>query len=72
MPDYPGTIWLTQQKRIDRDSAVFGEAAFDITDKLTLTGGIRFFESENSLKGFYGYGSGLQLRHRRGRLLQAA
>jgi iron complex outermembrane receptor protein len=54
----PGTIWLTQQKRIDRDSAVFGEAAFDLTDKLTITGGIRFFKSDNSLKGFYGYGEG--------------
>jgi outer membrane receptor protein involved in Fe transport len=58
VPGYPGTIWLTQQKRIDRDSAAFGEAAFDITDKLTLTGGIRFFKSDNSLKGFYGYGAG--------------
>ena len=36
----------------------FGEAAFDITDKLTLTGGIRFFKADNSLKGFYGYGLG--------------
>ncbi|MBO9559339.1 MAG: TonB-dependent receptor [Caulobacter sp.] len=58
VPGYPHTIWLTQQKRIDRDSAVFGEASFDITDKLTLTAGIRFFKSDNSLKGFYGYGAG--------------
>lgn len=58
VPGYPGTIWLTKQKRVDRDSAVFGEAAFDLTDKLTLTGGIRFFKSDNSLKGFYGYGAG--------------
>lgn len=58
VPGYPGTIWLTQQKRVDRDSAAFGEAAFDLTDKLTLTGGIRFFKSDNSLKGFYGYGAG--------------
>jgi outer membrane receptor protein involved in Fe transport len=58
VPGYPGTIWLTQQKRIDRDSAAFGEAAFDITDKLTVTGGIRFFKSDNSLKGFYGFGLG--------------
>jgi iron complex outermembrane receptor protein len=58
VPGYPHTIWLTQQKRIDRDSAVFGEAAFDLTDKLTVTAGIRFFKSDNSLKGFYGYGLG--------------
>ena len=58
VPGYPHTIWLTQQKRVDRDSAAFGEAAFDITDKLTLTAGIRFFKADNSLKGFYGYGLG--------------
>ena len=58
VPGYPGTIWLTQQKRVDRDSAAFGEAAFDITDKLTITAGIRFFKADNSLKGFYGYGLG--------------
>lgn len=58
VPGYPHTIWLTQQKRVDRDSAAFGEAAFDITDKLTVTAGIRFFKADNSLKGFYGYGLG--------------
>jgi iron complex outermembrane receptor protein len=31
--------------------------AFDITDKLTATGGIRFFKSDNSLEGL------LRLRH---------
>ncbi|HWU14037.1 MAG TPA: TonB-dependent receptor [Caulobacter sp.] len=58
VPGRPGTIWLTQQKRVDRDSAAFGEVAFDITDKLTVTGGVRFFKADNSLKGFYGYGAG--------------
>ena len=32
---WPDTIWLTEQKRIDDDYAVFGEVSFDITDKLT-------------------------------------
>ena len=53
---WPDTIWLTQQDRRDRDSAVFGEASFDITDKLTLTAGGRYFWVDNSLKGFFGYG----------------
>jgi outer membrane receptor protein involved in Fe transport len=38
----PGTdsnIWLTKQLRTDRDYAAFGELSFDVTDKLTLTGG---------------------------------
>jgi outer membrane receptor protein involved in Fe transport len=52
------TIWLTAQQRKDRDEAVFGELAFDITDALTLTGGMRWFKANNSLKGFFGYGDG--------------
>ena len=57
----PGTdsdIWLTQQLRTDRDYAVFGEASWDITPKLTLTAGGRVFKYKNSLKGFFGYSSG--------------
>ena len=52
------TIWLTAQQRKDRDEAVFGELSFDITDALTLTGGMRWFKANNSLKGFWGYGDG--------------
>ena len=50
------TLWLTQQDRKDRDQAVFGEVSFDITDKLTATGGLRYFEAKNSLKGYFGFG----------------
>lgn len=49
------TIWLTQQERIDRDEAIFGEVSFDVTNALTLTGGLRYFKSENSLEGFFGF-----------------
>lgn len=52
------TIWLTEQERVDRDYAVFGELSFDITDKVTITGGARWFKAENSLAGFFGYGDG--------------
>lgn len=58
VPGWSDTIWLTKQTRIDRDYAAFGEASFDATDKLTLTGGIRFYKADNSLVGFFGYGSG--------------
>ena len=54
----PGTddnIWLTQQKRVDRDLAAFGELSFDLTDRLTATGGIRVYHYKNSLIGFFGY-----------------
>jgi outer membrane receptor protein involved in Fe transport len=60
-PDYwvtgwEDTIWLTQQERVDRDEALFGELSFDITDKLTATGGLRFYQFDNTLEGFFGYG----------------
>jgi outer membrane receptor protein involved in Fe transport len=52
---WPNTIWLTDQNRIDRDEAVFAEASFDITPKLTLTGGLRYYHYKNTLFGFYGF-----------------
>lgn len=55
---WPDTIWLTAQERRDRDQAIFGEVSFDLTDRLTLTAGMRWFEADNSLKGFFGFGSG--------------
>jgi outer membrane receptor protein involved in Fe transport len=53
---YPGTLWLTQQNRVDRDYAMFGEASFDITPQLTLTAGGRAFIYDNTLIGFFGFG----------------
>ena len=53
---HPGTLWLTKQERIDKDYALFGEATFDITPQITLTGGGRLFRYNNSLFGFAGFG----------------
>ncbi|MCX7057966.1 MAG: TonB-dependent receptor [Proteobacteria bacterium] len=58
VPGWPNTLWLTQQQRVDKDSALFGEISWDVTSKLTATAGGRFFKSENSLQGFYGYSAG--------------
>ena len=52
----PGLIWLTKQKRIDRDYALFGEASFDITPQITLTGGGRYYKFNNTVFGFAGFG----------------
>lgn len=52
----PGTLWLTLQKRVDKDYAAFGEASFDITPTVTLTGGGRYYKFDNSLIGFFGFG----------------
>jgi outer membrane receptor protein involved in Fe transport len=51
---WPNTWWLTEQERVDRDTAVFAELSYDITSKLTATVGARYFESRNSLQGFFG------------------
>lgn len=53
---FPGTLWLTQQKRVDRDYAGFGEASYDILSNLTATVGVRYYKYDNSLIGFFGFG----------------
>jgi len=53
---WPDTWWLTEEVRVDQDYAAFGELTYDITDKLSVTGGIRFYKYENSLEGFFGFG----------------
>jgi len=54
---WPDTLWLTDEYRVDKDYALFGEASYDITSSLTLTGGIRVYRYDNTLKGFYGFNS---------------
>jgi len=53
VPGQP-VVWQTKQIRIDRDKAVFGEVSFDVNDSLTLVGGYRRFNFNNSLYGFTG------------------
>ncbi len=54
VPGRPGQVWLTRQNRIDRDYAAFGQFDFDLTDKLTITGGLRAYKFDNTLVGFFG------------------
>ena len=60
--DHPDTIWLTEQKRTDRDLALFTEVEFDVTDSLTLIGGVRGYRYNNSLVGFFGYNANFSSR----------
>jgi iron complex outermembrane receptor protein len=62
VPLWPDTIWLTKQLRVDRDYAAFADGSFDVTDKLTISAGIRFFKAKNGLEGFFGYGAGYSSR----------
>jgi iron complex outermembrane recepter protein len=57
IPGWPGTIWLTDQERVDRDRAIFGELSFDMGEHLTGSVGLRHFTYDNSLQGFYGFNS---------------
>lgn len=52
----PGTLWLTQQHRVDKDYAAFGEVSYDFTPTITATAGGRYFKYDNSLIGFFGFG----------------
>jgi len=56
------TLWLTKQLRVDKDFAIFGEFSFDFTEKLTGTVGARYFDSDNSLEGFFGFSEGYSSR----------
>lgn len=49
------TVWQTKQVRTDRDQAVFGEVTYDFNDRWSVTGGLRWFEYDNTLYGFNGF-----------------
>ncbi len=55
VPGWPGSVWLTDEVRTDRDSAAFTELAWDIVSNLTLNAGIRYYTFDNTLSGFYGF-----------------
>jgi outer membrane receptor protein involved in Fe transport len=55
IPGWANTIWLTDQMRTDQDEAIFGELAYDVTDKFTVTAGVRPYWYNNSLRGFFGF-----------------
>ena len=47
--------YLSQMPRADRDKAVFTDLTFDVTEKLKLIGGIRYYWVDNTLNGFFGF-----------------
>jgi outer membrane receptor protein involved in Fe transport len=56
---FPGVVYLNSMDREDTDKAVFGNLAYDLTDKLEVSVGMRFFKPEVTVKGFFGFGLGL-------------
>ncbi len=63
---FPGYVYLNSVDRTDRDEAVFGQIQFDITDRLELSLGARYFEPEITVKGFFGFGMGYNRGHEPG------
>ena len=65
IPGWPGSIWLTDEVRTDRDNALFGEVTEDLSSLFggsqpniwTLTEGTRYYTFDNTLGGFYGFNS---------------
>ena len=51
-------VYLNSMDRVDKDQAIFGQIAFDLTDSLELSLGARYFEPEVTVKGFFGFGLG--------------
>lgn len=47
-------IFRTRIKRIDRDYAGFAQAEFDLTDRITAIGGLRYYRYNNTIYGFSG------------------
>ncbi len=55
---FPGVVYLNSMDRTDYEEAIFGSVQFDITDTLELSVGGRFFDVENKVHGFFGFGLG--------------
>jgi outer membrane receptor protein involved in Fe transport len=56
-PQYSDNVFFrTDQERTDKQTAFFGELTYDVTEAVSLTGGVRFFDNETALKGAIGWG----------------
>ena len=62
-PLFADTVYLNSMDRKDTDEAIFGSVSFDLTEQLELTGDIRFFKAETTVKGFFGFGLGFTQSH---------
>ena len=55
----PGILYVSDQDRTDRDSAVFADLTHDFGDKWKMSAGIREFKVDNTLFGFFGYNNNI-------------
>ncbi len=51
-PDYPNLVFVTDYYTDIKEPAVFGEGSWEITPKLKLTGGLRWYQVKISANGY--------------------
>ncbi len=51
----PDLYFRTWQTREDSQFALFGEVTFDLTDSVSVTGGVRYFDEEGTVQGVVGW-----------------
>jgi outer membrane receptor protein involved in Fe transport len=54
--DGDSLYFRTDQVRENKQTAVFGEVSYDISDSVTILGGVRWFDEEETIVGVVGYG----------------
>jgi len=54
------SIWLTDEQRVDRDTAIFGQLNWDVGAGWGVNLGMRGYHYDNSLQGYYGYSANYQ------------
>jgi iron complex outermembrane recepter protein len=52
----PDSLWYELAFRTDRDTAAFTDWTYEVTPKLAITGGIRYFHYDNTVNGYFGFG----------------
>jgi len=57
-PRLPGEIFNNDMTRSEEQLAVFGELSYDITDKITATAGLRYYNLDVEMDGWSGGGFG--------------
>ena len=52
-------FFATDQRRVDEQTAFFGEGTYDFNESWSLTLGARYFENESEVSGYVGWGQSL-------------
>lgn len=59
VPPFDDLYFRTDQVRVDKQKALFGEVTYDFTDSISGTFGMRWFDEDHSVQGAVGWGPGV-------------